>query len=341
MSFEQVWSPKYETSLNVVGNPVERGARAILKQEALIKQAGVSESFPSISERNAAFEEVYSNPGPQFKRLAFTLQTPIKDRNDYVAVGRKLLLTDELPVGEIPAYDLDIPEFGAVVVGARSAAPVVSANVQRVIVPTFSIHVTTAVDYEDITIRRYPVFDRAKERTAIASAITEDTQIFSLLKQASAVSPQGVTPKTTGSFERSDAARMLGKMLSYQLAPGAYTMHPMRYSDILTWGQNDLDQVSLNVIVETGQFGVLHGVRLITSTRMDPRYIYLATTPDKLGRIPERKSIEVKVVDWPKDKCYYITSWEQLGFTVLNTAGLVTLNLTDSNLPMPAKYPLS
>lgn len=241
------------------------------------------------------------------------MQTPLKDRNDYVAVGRKLLLTDELPQGEVPVYDLDYPEFPAVVVSARGVPPLVEANSKRIMIPTFSITVDSSVHYEDIQIRRFPAFDRAKERVAIANAIAEDEQIFGLLDDAVTNGPNTPITNSTGPATRADLVRLMGIILSRQLAPGAYVMNPMRYTDIVAWGNDQVDQVSLNVIVETGQFGVLHGTRMILSTRINPRRIYLTTTPDKLGRIPERKPIEVKVVDWPKDTRYYITSWEQVG----------------------------
>jgi len=332
--FNDVWSPNYESTINMKGAPKERGSRALLKK-------AYSEHVPTLDEKEAAFNSVLNNPGPSFKRVAFAMQTPLKDRNDYVAVGRKLLLTDELPQGEIPAYDLDFPEFPAVVVGARGVPPLMEENSQRIFIPTFSINVTTSVHYEDIQIRRFPAFDRAKERTAIANAIAEDEQVFGLLDKAVADGPNGVITQATGPAQRSDTVDLLGVILSRQLAPGAYVMNPIRYTDILKWGSDQLDQVSLNVIVETGQFGVLSGVRMILSTRVNPRRMYLTTTPDKLGRIPERKPIEVKVVDWPKDTRYYITSWEQVGFGIHNTAGVAALDLTASGLVLPPQYPLS
>lgn len=332
--FEDVWSPKYETTLNVKGAGVERGARAITKKAYM-------EQVPTLDQKEAAFDAILNNPGQSFKRVAFAMQTPLKDRNDYVAVGRKLLLTDELPQGEIPAYDLDVPEFPAIAVGPRGNPPVMEANIQRIFIPTFSINITSSVHYEEIQIRRFPAFDRAKERTAIANAITEDDQVFSLLDQAVAVGPNTALTNATGPADRANMVDLLGVILSRQLAPGAYVMHPTRYTDILKWGSDQLDQVSLNVIVETGQYGVLHGVRMILSTRVNPRKVYLTTTPDKLGRIPERKAVEVKVVDWPKDTRYYITSWEQVGFGIHNTAGVACLNLTAGTLPVPAQYPLS
>jgi hypothetical protein len=90
---------------------------------------------------------------------------------------------------------------------------------------------------------------------------------------------------------------MYGYLTAKQLAPGAYLLNPLTFAEILKWDSTDLDQVSLNVVIETGSFGVLFGTRLIVSTRIPANRIYLVTTPDKLGRIPERKAVEVKIFD--------------------------------------------
>ena len=89
------------------------------------------------------------------------------------------------------------------------------------------------------------------------------------------------------------------------------------------FSSTEIDQVSLNVIVETGQFGVLHGTRLIVSTKLTDQSVFLLTTPDKLGRIPERKAVEVKVWDNVPQQRYDIVSWEQIGIGIHNTAGVV------------------
>jgi hypothetical protein len=70
----------------------------------------------------------------------------------YVAVGRKLFLVDELPQGEIPAYDLDIPEFGAVRIAARGVPPVHEANIKRIEIPTWSLTVDHTIKWEEIKI---------------------------------------------------------------------------------------------------------------------------------------------------------------------------------------------
>jgi len=291
------------------------------------KKASV-EAIPNMSpdEKERVFAALLQGPNG-LKRVAFAMQQPLKNRLDYVAVGRKVLLVDELPQGELPVYDLDIPEFGAVKVAARGTAPVHQANIKRVEFPTFPISVDHTIKWEEIQIRRYPAFDRAKERVAISMAIAEDKEIFELLKAASDVSPN--TPVSVASpLTRTVFADLYGTIAANQLIPGAFLMNPLRFSDILKWDSTDLDQVSLNVLLETGQYGVLYGTRLIVSTKLPSNVVYCVTTPDKLGRLPERKAVEIKIFDNIPQNQYDIVGWEIIGMGIHNTAGIVRYDVT-------------
>lgn len=278
-----------------------------------------AEIVPSAAERERVFSALFQGPNG-LKRVAFAMQVPLKNRLDYVAVGRKLILVDELPQGEIPAYDLDMPEFGAVKIAARGTAPLHQANIKRVEFPTFPISVDVTVKWEEIQIRRYPAFDRAKERAAIAVAIAEDVEIFSLLAAAAATNTAFVTG-VSGALTRVMLADGFGAITGRQLAVGAYVMNPARYADILKWAAADIDQVSLNVIVETGMFGVLFGSKLIISTRCPYKRVYVTTTPDKLGRLPERKAVEIKIFDNIPQNQYDVVAWEQVGMGIHNAGG--------------------
>ncbi len=85
-------------------------------------------------------------------------------------------------------------------------------------------------------------------------AITEDDQIFSLLETAVQVGPNTIWPITAaGGVQRKDVNKLLGELGSNQLPFGAYVTHPSRYfNDVLSWGSDQIDQASLNVILETG-----------------------------------------------------------------------------------------
>lgn len=298
----------------------------IWSNSSLVKKADNNQVPSHVAEM--AWTDLLQRPNG-LRKVAFIMQTPLKNRLDYVSVGRKLLLTDELPAGEIPVYDLDIPEFGAVKIAARGQAPIVETNVKRVEFPTFPISVNETVKWEEISVRRYPVFDRAKERTAIAVAVAEDLEIFALLKKAADLGYNGPDPVATRPLSRQYFGQLYATIAKNQLIPSAYLLNPLYYGDIFSWDAKDLDQVSLNVLIETGQFGVLHGVRLILSTKMPLGYVYAVTTPDKLGRLPERKSVEIKIFDNIPQQQFDIVAWEQIGLGIHNPHGVARIQVQD------------
>src|SRR3990172_6811646 len=132
------------------------------------------------NKKEELFNFVFSGPNG-LKRVAYAMQGPLKELLDYHGIGRRLLKVDPIPQGEIPIYDKDIPEFASVRVGNFGTPPLVETRVKRILFPTMQLARNARVAYEDIQIRRYPVFDRAKERVAISMAIAEDREIFNLL----------------------------------------------------------------------------------------------------------------------------------------------------------------
>jgi hypothetical protein len=259
-------------------------------------------------------------------KLTEMMQVPLKNRLDYVAIGRnRMILVDEIPQGEVPIYDLDIPEFGAVTIASRGEPPHFQANIKRLQFPTFPLTIDHELKWEEIQIRRYPAFDRAKERVAISMAIAEDDLIISTL--ATAVKNGPNTPFTASSVTRYAIADAFKQILSNQLIVGGIAMNPAQYADILKWNTSDLDQVSVNTIIETGLFGSIFGSRMMVSTRIPAGTVYVFTTPDKLGRLPERKGVEVKIFDNIPRAQYDIVGFEQIGIGVHNCAGITSFSI--------------
>jgi hypothetical protein len=258
------------------------------------------------------------------RKLAFTMHEVLKQRLDYHAIARNnVLVVDEIPTGDVPFYDLDIPEFGAVFLAGRGEPIAVQANVKRIQFPTSAVAALQGVPYEDITIRRYPLFDRAKERVAIAIAITEDDAIIGvggIVETAAAVGPNTVV--VAPSLTRNVLAELWKRITRNQLQVGAYVMHPVQYAEMLKWSANELDQVTLNRQIETGLIGGYYGVPLLISNRVNEGKIFAITTPDKFGRLPERKQVEVKIFDHAPKLRFDILGWEQIGIGVYNTPGV-------------------
>jgi len=288
------------------------------------RTAGSAPLLPTIppQQLEKAMDQILSGPNG-FRRLAYSMQLPLKTRLDYVSVDRKVMLVDEMPQGDFPIYDVDIPEFGAVKLAALGSPTTFETNVRRVQFPTFVLGIDEVVKYEDIQIRRYPIFDRAKERVAIAMAIAEDDEFFRVLAAAAAVSPN--SPFVSANVTKVVLADMVGEITQNQLVAASVIMNPRQYADLLTFSSVDLDQVTLNTVVETGYFGTIFGLKLIVSTRCPVGTVYVVTTPDKLGRLPERKKVEVKIFDNVPQGQYDIYGWEQIGMGIHNTAGAVIM----------------
>lgn len=290
------------------------------------RTAGNAPLLPSVPQQQMedAMSQILSGPNG-FRRLAYSMQLPLKTRLDYVSVDRKVLLVDEMPQGDFPIYDVDIPEFGAVKLAALGSPTTFETNVRRVQFPTFVLGIDEVVKYEDIQVRRYPVFDRAKERVAIAMAIAEDDEFYRVLQAAAAVSPN--TLYTSSAVTKTVLADMVGELTKNQLVAATVLMNPKQYADLLKFPSNDIDQVTLNTVVETGMFGSIFGLKLIVSTRNPLGKVFMVTTPDKLGRLPERKKVEVKIFDNVPQGQYDIYGWEQIGMGIHNTAGVVELDI--------------
>lgn len=269
------------------------------------------------------------NGGPMgLRRLAYSLKLPLKVKLDYVSVTRKVFLVDELPQSDFPIYELDIPEFGAVKLSALGQPIQHDTYVRKTQIPTFVMAIDEAVKYEDINVALYKRMDRAKERVGIAMAIAEDDEMFRVLAAAAAVSPNA--PITVSTLSKNALAVAIGKITSNQLIASTVIMNPQQYTDLLRLGSSDLDQVTLNAVVETGYFGSIFGMQLIVSTRCPAGSVYVVTTKDKLGRLPERKKIEVKIFDNVPKGQYDIFGFSQWGLGCHNPSGVVKITCTSS-----------
>jgi len=64
---------------------------------------------------------------------------------------------------------------------------------------------------------------------------------------------------------------------------------------------------------------------LLVSPKVNPNQVYVTTTPNKLGRIPLRKEMEIKIWDYVVKAAFVVLAWEQIGFGIHNTYGVSRL----------------
>ena len=281
-----------------------------------------------LEDKEKMFQFIYTGPNG-LRRIAAVMQEPLKERIDYYGIGRRLLEVHEVPIGDFPIYDKDIPEFASVKIAALGGPTQVEFKIKRISFPTFGLGRVYKFGYEEQQVRLYPLFDRAKERVSVSMAIAEDRIIFGLLQKASVYGPNAWVNVTSGYFSRISLTEGWRTIARNQLIPATVVMHPDKYAHILQWTSTELDQVTLNVTTETGQIGKLFGMQLLVSPKADPDAVYVTTTANKLGRIPMRKEMEIKVFDYVPKAAFMVLAWEQIGFGIHNTYGVARLEMAN------------
>src|SRR3990172_2901217 len=93
--------------------------------------------------------------------LAQAMVEPIRRALEYQAVGRKLLMVDELPQGAYARYEKDVRAV-AFVIPRRGAVPDMITEGEEILVPTFEIATHPTVRLSEVKARRFFIVDRAQ-----------------------------------------------------------------------------------------------------------------------------------------------------------------------------------
>jgi len=115
--------------------------------------------------------------------LAQAMVEPIKTSLMYQAIGRKLLMVDELPQGALPRYERDIAVKSAVI-PKRGSVPTHVVEAEELLVPVIEIASNPTIKLNEIRSRRYYIVDRAQVRAKDSLQRQEDTEVFSVINAA-------------------------------------------------------------------------------------------------------------------------------------------------------------
>jgi len=257
--------------------------------------------------------------------LAASMANPIRFEMDYYAVGRKLVVVDPLPQGVDPVYEKDI-RVPAIVVGKRGQAPDTIVEGERFTVPTFEIVVYPQARYSQIKARRYNLVDRIQTRARLDLSAIEDSNIFSAINAASAA----INPLTTVATNLSKAAIItaMGEVGRWDLRPFKLLMNYNDYTDILRFGQNDLDLVHQHEIIETGLIGRYMGLEVLVSKMVTRGQVYVLAEPEYVGVMPIRQDLNVIPADKPEKLRLGYVVFEEVGVSVVNARAVARISIT-------------
>lgn len=264
--------------------------------------------------------------------LAQAMVEPIRRALEYQAIGRKLLMVDELPQGALARYERDVAAV-AHVVGRRGAVPDQIQEGEEILVPTFEIVANPTIRLSEIKARRFYIIDRAQIKAKEAIQKEEDSQIFNALiaavdARAAAGDPQVVTDigaLSTVSFN--SAYRFVER---HDLVASKVVCHADRYSDIRGFGKDFYDEATTREILTTGLFGHLYTADIHVSSRMPTDQVLVVASPDTVGAFPVRQDITVLPADDPKKLRLGWVIYEEVGIAILNDYAVSKIEVTDA-----------
>lgn len=260
--------------------------------------------------------------------LAQAMVEPIRRSLEYQAVGRKLLMVDELPQGALARYERDVAAIGYVL-ARRGAVPDQIQEGEEILVPTFEIAANPSVRLSEIKARRFYIVDRAQIKAKEAIQKEEDTNIFASL--LAAVNNRGSQIVTNlGALSPSSMNTAFRYIEQHDLVATKIVVHANQYASIRVFGKDFFDEATTREILTSGLFGHLWTADIHVSSRMDPSTVLVVASPDTVGAFPIRQDITVLPADDPKKLRIGWVIYEEVGIVIVNDYALATVEVGSS-----------
>jgi len=246
--------------------------------------------------------------------LAQAMVEPIKTSLMYQAIGRKLLMVDELPQGALARYERDVA-VKSYVIPKRGAVPTAEVEAEELLVPTIELAANPTIRLNEVRQRRFYIVDRAQVRAKDSLQRQEDIEVFKVLNAAV---PSSQSISVAGTLQPENVNLALTLIEEHELIGAKIVVHPQRYKDIRTWGKDFYDEATQRDILMTGLYGHLYSADIHVSTMVPKNAVYVLAPAQFVGAIPIRQDITVLPADDPKRLRLGWVIYEEIGFAVIN-----------------------
>lgn len=257
------------------------------------------------------------------RKIAANMANPVRQRLDFKGIFRKFIVVEQMPDGVPLIYDRDLPEVPAVKIGKGGSMRMVEMTGRRIELTEFEIAANPKVPYKELYIRRFRALDRTKDRLIEGMELREDLIGYGLLETASALTN---TPIAVGTIMSRDAlARCFTEVEKHRLVVSSVLMSPYGTQGLRRWLFQELDQVGMQEVRESGYLGSMWGADFYVSDQVTAGVLYILTTPKFLGWMPIRKDADVIPADDPDNLRLGMVGYELIGLTVHNSRGVQKL----------------
>lgn len=265
-------------------------------------------------------------------KLAASMTQPLRLRRDYMAVGRKTFLVEQLPDGALPIYDKD-PDVTAFVVGEEGENIIAVTKPRRVIFPLFEIASNPEIPLTQVKERRFDLIERAQDLARAQIQAAEDERVFATMD---AVATAGFDSLGNVNADIPVVAPISGDVLAdayslierHDLRVARVFMNARDYADLRKFGRDILDIETQRDLLKTGLMATLWGAQIIVSRLVPVGTVYVACEPENFGRMPVRTELTVLSADDPKARTIGFSCFENIGIGCFNPRGLTRLTIT-------------
>ena len=262
--------------------------------------------------------------------LAQAMVEPIRRSLEYQAVGRKLLMVDELPQGALARYERDVASI-AHVVSRRGAVPDQIQEGEEILVPTFEIAANPTIRLSEIKARRFYIVDRAQIKAKEAIQKEEDTNIFNALIAAADARNSGEqVTQNVGTLTTASLNEAFRNIEQHDLVAAKIVLHANQYASIRTFGKDFYDEATQREIITTGLYGHLWTADIHVSSRMDSNTVVVVASPENVGAFPIRQDITVIPADDPKKLRLGWVIYEEVGIVIVNDYAISLVRMTSA-----------
>lgn len=298
---------------------------SLLKGEGIKKQASAEKIAADTENLNKFYGKLMKQGPFGHKKAAVAFSQALKVRVPYEAITTKIFAQDNIS-NNVAWADVEFPELGAAVVPFKGAPARIERGPKRVFYNTHTAAINWIVAYDQVFTAAYNTLDEAKNKVAIGLALELDTELFKVLNAAAQA---GVyTPLQTAAMSLDAINTARAAQMELSLVTTAIVMHPSRYYEMLNLNALNVDQVTLNTIVENGYVGQLLGVKFIVSKLCPKDTAFAITAPEYLGKYVLRQPEQMKVTDMPWKLEFVVTGYANYGIVLHNIAGVFPITFT-------------
>lgn len=257
------------------------------------------------------------------KKIAASIQEPLRKLRDYVSIGRRALWIDELPDGALPIYDRDVATPAFVVGDEGDSIQALPVEGNRMMVPLFEIAAYPKIPFAHVKERRFDIIRRIKQKAKDELFRKEDTIIFQMLQAAATNNIDNPTiPVTQPNFNMETIVDAFAGVEKWGLRVDKIFMNPQEFKVFRNAGRDYVDFETQRELLRTGFMGQVYGAGIYMSMQVPRGSLFIVAEPEYLGVMPIRIDLTVIPADVPGDRMFGWSLFCNEGMAVHNSYGI-------------------